>query len=227
MASKRRRGPRRRGTPSEQPRPSDPSRPRPSSRQSQPDTVSAHSVPPSASASTHISTPGLRQVTVYTDGACLGNPGPGGYAAVLISGNHRRELSGGYRLTTNNRMEIMGVLAALRILKYPCAVTLYSDSKYVVDTIAKGWALRWRAKGWMRNKKERAQNADLWKEVLELCAKHEVVLKWVRGHSGIPENERCDQLSTGFAAKPNLPADTIYELEQERARTASKTWFDE
>jgi ribonuclease HI len=152
----------------------------------------------------------LKQITIYTDGACTGNPGPGGYGVVLLFNNHRKELSGGYKLTTNNRMEIMAAIVGLESLKETCAVTLYSDSKYVVDAIQKGWASRWKAKGWMRNKKDKALNPDLWEQLLKLCEQHDVEFRWVRGHAGNVENERCDQLAVMAAKQPNLPADEGY-----------------
>ena len=151
-----------------------------------------------------------RHVIVHTDGACTGNPGPGGYGAVLAHGDNRRELSGGYRRTTNNRMELMGPIKSLEALKESCRVTLYSDSRYVVDAVEKGWAKRWQANGWMRNKKEPAINPDLWKQLLALCEQHDVEFRWVRGHAGNPENERCDQLAVQAAQQSNLPIDKGY-----------------
>ncbi len=153
----------------------------------------------------------MDDVTIYTDGACTGNPGPGGYGAVMRYGAHRLELSGGYRRTTNNRMELMGPIVGLERLNKRCRVTLYSDSKYVVDAMAKGWAKRWRTNAWMRNKKERAINPDLWERLLGLCEKHAVEFRWVRGHSGDPENERCDQLAVQAAHQRDLPVDEGYE----------------
>jgi ribonuclease HI len=159
---------------------------------------------------------GPKKVTIYTDGACLGNPGPGGYGVVLLYDGHRKELSGGFRLTTNNRMEMMAVIVALRALKERCSVTLYSDSEYVVNSISKGWAARWRANGWKRNKKDKAINADLWEQLLNLIDKHDVKMVWVRGHSGVKENERCDELSVAAALQKDLPVDEGYELSQNR-----------
>ena len=152
-----------------------------------------------------------RHITIHTDGACIGNPGPGGYGAVLEYGEHRRELSGGYRSTTNNRMELMGPIKSLEALNESCRVTLYSDSRYVVDAVEKGWAKRWQANGWMRNKKEQAVNPDLWERLLALCKKHDVEFRWVRGHAGNPDNERCDQLATQAAQQSNLLIDEGYE----------------
>ena len=137
----------------------------------------------------------MKEVTIYTDGACSGNPGPGGYGAVLIHGPHRKELSGGETATTNNRMEIMAVLKGLEALKKPCNVALYSDSKYVVDAIEKGWVIKWKKNNWMRNKKDPALNVDLWEQMLALLAIHPVKFFWIKGHAGHPENERCDQLA--------------------------------
>ena len=153
----------------------------------------------------------LPQVTIYTDGACQGNPGPGGYGVVLLHGDKRKEMSGGYRRTTNNRMEIMGAIAGLEALKKPCKVTLVSDSEYVVKAIREGWAKRWRSQGWKRNAKEMAVNPDLWGRLLDLCEQHQVEFRWVRGHNGNRENERCDALAVDAASRPNLPPDEGYE----------------
>lgn len=144
----------------------------------------------------------MKEITLYTDGACSGNPGPGGYGIVLLftdnkGKTHRKEMSGGEPLTTNNRMETMGVIKGLQTLKEPCKVQLYSDSKYVVDAIEKGWAIKWRNNNWMRNKKEKALNVDLWEELLNLLEKHEVTCFWVKGHANNVENERCDELARG------------------------------
>ena len=152
-----------------------------------------------------------RQITIYTDGSCLGNPGPGGYGVVLLYGDHRRELAGGFRETTNNRMEMMAAISGLEALKETCRVTLYSDSKYLVDGMERGWAKRWRANGWKRNRRERAINPDLWERLLSLAEKHEVEFKWVRGHAGIPENERCDELAVESAQNTDLPIDSGYQ----------------
>ena len=154
------------------------------------------------------------QITIHTDGACLGNPGPGGYGIVLQSGNQRGEMSGGYRLTTNNRMELLGPIKALQALNQPSCVTLFSDSRYVVDAVKKGWARKWRAKDWMRNKKEQAINPDLWGQLLELLEEHEVEFRWVRGHAGNRENERCDKLAVEAAKGGGLERDEGYELSQ-------------
>lgn len=155
----------------------------------------------------------LKEVVIYTDGACLGNPGPGGYAAILLYQGHRKEISGGFRYTTNNRMELMACIAALRTLKYPCRVQLYSDSQYVVFGITKGWAARWQAQGWRRANREPARNADLWQELLTLCQQHEITWHWLRGHDGQEENERCDALATAAAKRPDLPPDLYFEAQ--------------
>jgi len=158
-----------------------------------------------------IMTEPLKHITIYTDGACQGNPGPGGYAAVLIFNGNRKELSGGFRLTTNNRMELYAAIEGLKALRERCRVTLHSDSRYLVDAVGKGWAKRWRANGWKRNKKESAQNPDLWTELLDLLDRHDVEFVWVAGHAGIQENERCDRLSVDAAKRGDLPADEEYE----------------
>ena len=149
-------------------------------------------------------------VTIHTDGACLGNPGPGGYGVILDYAGRRKELSGGYSLTTNNRMELLAVIVALEALTRPCDVTLYSDSNYVVEAVSKGWAARWRRNGWMRNKREAAVNPDLWERLLNLLEQHSVEFRWVRGHSGDPDNERCDALAGAAARQDELPADPGY-----------------
>jgi ribonuclease HI len=155
----------------------------------------------------------MKNVTLYTDGACSKNPGPGGYGTVLIYDSHRKELSGGYRRTTNNRMEILAAIVGLETLKEPCRVTIFSDSQYLVNAIEKGWARRWQANGWMRNRKEKAVNPDLWDRLLELCKIHRVQFEWVRGHAGHSENERCDELATAAVRSPNLAVDEVYERE--------------
>ncbi|MBN2370652.1 MAG: ribonuclease HI [Vicinamibacteria bacterium] len=149
----------------------------------------------------------LKPVTIYSDGACSGNPGPGGYGVILDSQGHRKEISGGRRRTTNNRMELMGAIVGLEALKEPCSVTLITDSQYVVNGIEKGWAARWRARGWMRNAKERALNPDLWQRLLDQVARHEVRFRWVRGHAGHAENERCDALAVAAASRSDLQED--------------------
>jgi len=153
----------------------------------------------------------MKHVVMHTDGACSGNPGPGGYGTVMQFGNRRTELSGGFRRTTNNRMELLAVIVGFEALKQPCAVTVYSDSKYVVDAVNKGWARRWRANGWRRNKREKAENPDLWARLLDLIETHSVVFRWVRGHAGDEGNERADALAVTASTGKNLAADEGYE----------------
>jgi len=154
-------------------------------------------------------------VEIYTDGGCEPNPGAGGYGVVLLHPKKRAEASGGFRLTTNNRMEIFAAIAGLEMLKQPCKVTLYSDSQYLVDAIMKGWAVKWRKNDWWLNNKERAKNIDLWERLLPLCETHQVEFRWVRGHAGNVENERCDQLSMAALRQPNLRTDDGYENKPE------------
>lgn len=137
-------------------------------------------------------------VDIYTDGACSGNPGPGGWGAILVSGKNEKELSGGEPQTTNNRMELSAVIFALTALKRRCDVTLYTDSKYVVDAITKGWALKWKSNNWMRTKTDKAMNPDLWEQLLGLLSQHDVAFVWVKGHAGHKYNERCDQLAVSY-----------------------------
>ncbi len=151
------------------------------------------------------------KVLVHTDGGAIGNPGPGGYGIVLRYKDSKKELSGGFRLTTNNRMEIRACIEALRALKPKCSVVIYSDSEYVVESMSRGWAQRWRSNAWMRSDKEKAENADLWAELLELCDQHDVEFRWTRGHVGNKDNERCDQLAMAAAKQKGLPADAGYE----------------
>lgn len=150
-------------------------------------------------------------VEIYTDGGCEPNPGPCGYGVVLLHPKKRAEASGGFRLTTNNRMEIYAAIAGLAMLKQPCRVTLYSDSQYVVDAMLKGWAVKWKKNDWWLNNKDRAKNIDLWERLLALCETHQVEFRWVRGHAGNIENERCDQLSMAALRQTNLPVDERYE----------------
>ena len=156
----------------------------------------------------------MKTVTIYTDGACSGNPGPGGWGAILQYGKAEKELSGSEPSTTNNRMELLGVITALETLKEPCSVDLYSDSKYVVDGITKGWAKGWRARGWVKSDKKPVLNVDLWKQLLPLLRTHKVTFHWLRGHAGHRENERCDELARAFAAGPDLPEDTGFTAAQ-------------
>jgi len=152
-----------------------------------------------------------KHVTIYTDGACLGNPGPGGYGIVMMFMKHRREIARGYRKTTNNRMEVLAAIVGLEVLEEPCRVTLVSDSQYLVNAISKGWAKKWQANGWKRNKKERALNPDLWERLLAVCEGHDVEFKWVRGHAGNKENECCDRLATHAAETSATEIDSEYE----------------
>ena len=144
---------------------------------------------------------GMKQVTIYTDGACSGNPGPGGWGAILMYGPHKKEMSGGEGHTTNNRMELTGVITALEALKEPCIVELYSDSKYVIDALEKGWAKGWKARGWVKSDKKPALNPDLWERLLQLCDYHKVNLHWVKGHATNPYNNRCDELAVAESKK--------------------------
>ena len=159
------------------------------------------------------------RVVIFTDGASSGNPGPGGYGVVLLFGNQRRELSAGFRCTTNNRMEILACIAGLEVLKRKSKVTLYSDSRYVVHSIQLGWARRWRSHNWMRapdshGEVHSAENVDLWKRLLELLDSHEVTCYWVKGHASHAENERCDRLAVTAARADNLPEDPGFEAAQ-------------
>ena len=143
----------------------------------------------------------MKTITIYTDGACSGNPGPGGWGAILEWQGHQKELSGGEAQTTNNRMELTAVLTALAILKEPCVVELYSDSKYVVDAIEKGWLYGWQKKGWIKADKKPVLNVDLWQRLLLLLARHDVRLHWVKGHAENEKNNRCDQLAVAESKK--------------------------
>lgn len=156
---------------------------------------------------------GSREITVYTDGACQGNPGPGGYGIVVIDGGHRRELSGGFRKTTNNRMELFSVIRALKEIRDPgTKVTIYSDAQYVVNMFNGGYARQWRENGWTRNRgKYPAMNPDLWGDLLDICDQHEVTFVWVRGHANNRENSRCDELAVAARLAGGLPADEVYE----------------
>ena len=141
----------------------------------------------------------MTHIDIYTDGACRGNPGPGGWGAILVFNGIEKELSGGLPETTNNRMELTAVISALRALKYPCDVTLTTDSKYVADSVSKGWAEGWKNNGWKKADKSPALNSDLWAELLDLLSVHTVRFEWVKGHEGHVYNERCDRLATSFA----------------------------
>ncbi|MBQ4556412.1 MAG: ribonuclease HI [Clostridia bacterium] len=143
----------------------------------------------------------MKKVDIYTDGACKGNPGPGGYGAVLVYGGHEKEFSGGEANTTNNRMELLAAIVALSALKEPCEVTLTSDSKYLVDAVTKKWVYGWREKGWKKSDGKMALNIDLWEELLTLLDIHKVTFNWIKGHAGHPYNERCDTLAVKEAEK--------------------------
>ncbi len=143
----------------------------------------------------------MKTVTIYTDGACSGNPGPGGWGAILEWNGIEKEISGGAPETTNNRMELTGVIEALGMLKERCTVELYSDSKYVIDALQKGWVYGWKKKGWIKSDKKPAQNVDLWEQLLPLIARHEVHYHWVKGHAANPKNNRCDELAVAESHK--------------------------
>jgi ribonuclease HI len=150
------------------------------------------------------------KLEIYTDGACHGNPGPGGYGIIFKGNGQPIARSGGYKLTTNNRMEIMAAIAALETLSTPAGAVIYSDSQYLVDAMTKGWAKRWKANGWKRNNKDKALNPDLWDRLLKLCERHQIEFRWVRGHNSQTENEWCDHLAEAAAREPNLPEDSGY-----------------
>ena len=151
------------------------------------------------------------RIVIYTDGSSLGNPGPGGYGVVIALPEQRRELSGGFRKTTNNRMELLACIVGLEQLEKSSNVALHSDSRYVVDGMSKGWARKWRRNNWRKSTGNKALNIDLWERLLSLCDRHAVDFIWVKGHAGNPGNERCDQLATQAANRPNLPIDAGYE----------------
>lgn len=149
----------------------------------------------------------MKKVTIHTDGACSGNPGPGGYGALLESGKHVLELAEGYTRTTNNRMEMMAAIVALEVLKEPCEVEIHSDSRYVVDAMTKHWLRGWKAKGWKTSSGEPVKNKDLWLRLSAAIEPHRVSWQWVRGHNGHPKNERCDQLAVAASRKKDLLED--------------------
>lgn len=148
-----------------------------------------------------------KSVTIYSDGACLGNPGRGGYGTVLLAGEHRKELSAGFRRTTNNRMELLGAIVGLEALKQPCEITLWSDSQYVIHALSKGWLAGWQQRGWRTSSKEPVKNQDLWQRLLKAIDGHTIEWRWVRGHTGDIENERCDQLAVAAANGSDLAED--------------------
>ncbi len=149
----------------------------------------------------------MNEVTIYTDGSCLGNPGPGGYGAVLIHPKKRTELSKGFRETTNNRMEMMAVIIALEALTEPCKITLYTDSQYVKNAFTQKWIVNWQKNGWKTAAKKPVKNKDLWQRMIPLIKSHDVTWKWVKGHAGDPENERCDELARTAASGTGLAED--------------------
>ncbi len=163
------------------------------------------------------------ETTIFTDGGCINNPGPGGYGIIIVANGKRKELSGGFRLTTNNRMELTAAILGLQELSPKSKVSLYSDSRYLVDGISKGWAKAWRANKWRKSDKTRALNVDLWQRLLDLCEQHQVTFHWIEGHAGHPENERCDKLAVENARRKNLPIDPGYELPQ---KTNQLNFFD-
>lgn len=160
-------------------------------------------------------------IIIYTDGAAEPNPGPGGYGVVLLTDGNRKELSGGFKLTTNNRMELLAVIAGLEALTQPTTAIVISDSQYVVDSIQKGYVSRWKRNGWRLVSKKRAKNVDLWERFLNVAGKHKVTFKWVKGHAGTPENERCDQLAVAATKGANLPVDQGY-LEELKLQDAER-----
>jgi ribonuclease HI len=164
--------------------------------------VEDHDPPPSKTAKT---------VTVYTDGACSGNPGPGGYAAVLLYGTGRKEISGGFRWTTNNRMELMALVEAFRALKQPCELSIHTDSKYLLGGLSKGWLKGWKKKGWKTASGSQVQNRDLWETLDSLLSKHKATFLWVKGHSTSRENNRCDELAVKAVKNHRSAIDHPYE----------------
>ena len=151
------------------------------------------------------------EVTIHTDGSCLGNPGPGGWAAILDCNGTRKELSGGYNPTTNNRMEVLAVIEALEALTTPCTVTLHTDSQYMANAVNKRWLNNWQRNGWKTAAKKPVKNEDLWRRLLPLLKKHDIRFKWVKGHAGHPDNERCDDLARTQASRRGLPRDEGYK----------------
>ena len=156
---------------------------------------------------------GMKTVEVYTDGACRGNPGPGGYGVVLIYGAHRKELSAGFRWTTNNRMELTALIKALLTLKEPCRAEIVSDSKYLLDALKKEWIPKWKRNGWRTASRRSVRNRDLWEELDRLLATHKPHYRWVKGHHLNPENNRCDELAVAAANSENLLIDEAYEVD--------------
>ena len=157
----------------------------------------------------------MKSITLHTDGAASGNPGPGGFGALLTFNGLRKELSGGFARTTNNRMEILAALAGLESLREPCKVTVISDSRYLVDAMTKGWLRGWKARGWSRAHNQHLKNADLWKRLDAAAAPHENSSRWVKGHAGHPETERCDSLADAAARRGDLPDDKAFLAEED------------
>ena len=157
----------------------------------------------------------MKKVEIHTDGACSGNPGPGGYGVVMVSGKHRLELSQGYRLTTNNRMELLACIVSLEALKAPCEVKLVSDSRYVIDAMTKGWLRGWESRGWVTSNKQPVKNKDLWLRLDAASAPHKVTWTWIRGHAGHKENERCDVLAVAAVKSPKLLEDSGFKQPKE------------
>jgi ribonuclease HI len=153
----------------------------------------------------------MKQVVIHTDGGCKGNPGPGGFGVVMVCGEHRKELSAGYRMTTNNRMELRAAIAALDVLKVPCRVELHSDSKYLIDAITKKWISGWQKRGWKTASNQPVKNQDLWLLLLKAIGSHQVDWRWVKGHAGNLENERCDELANIAVLGKNLQEDVGFE----------------
>lgn len=155
----------------------------------------------------------LPKVRIYTDGGCIRNPGPGGYGVVLLHKNHRKELSAGFRRTTNNRMELKAAIAGLQALTTRCRVTIHTDSRYLCDAMTKKWVYGWKSRGWIKSDKTKALNVDLWERLVRLCERHEMKFVWVKGHAGNVENERCDRLADAAAQQKELAIDIGYERE--------------
>lgn len=153
----------------------------------------------------------MKEVLLFTDGACSGNPGPGGYGVILRYGEKEKEMSEGFSLTTNNRMELLAAIVGLEALKEPCIVTLYSDSKYLTDAINKGWLASWKKRGWKKSDKSPVQNRELWERLIPLLETHSVTFHWLKGHDGHPENERCDAMARAAYASDNLSYDEFYK----------------
>ena len=156
----------------------------------------------------------MKEVTIYTDGACSGNPGKGGYGVILSYMGKQKEISEGFECTTNNRMELLAAITGLEALKEPCSVRLWSDSRYLIDSVNKNWIESWQKNGWKNSKKEAVKNRELFERLIELMKIHQVEFCWVKGHDGHPENERCDFLATNAASGDNLKRDVDYEESQ-------------